>query len=60
MKVLWSYYLAGRILTPIIGMGRIEHYLDLLLLGDMKGVVNLLLNRKDVNPDRLDENPACM
>ena len=41
-------------------MGRIEHYLDLLLSGDMKGVVNLLLNRKDVNPDRLDENPACM
>jgi len=31
--------------TPIVRMGRVEHHLDLLLSGDMKGMSNYLAGK---------------
>ena len=45
VKGLWSYYLAGKMSTPIVRMGRVEHHLDPPPLGDMKGMLNYLVGK---------------
>ena len=50
-------YLAGKMSTLIAGMGKIEHYLDLLLFGDMKGLSSYSLAGKMSTPI-VDANPT--